>query len=152
MEFIKAGPEHLDEAEHIVHQSIRVTYGLHYPPEVVDFFLSKIHTRENIRRDIENHSLWMIRGDEGFVGTGCINGNMLSRVYILPEAQGKGYGTGIMDFLEQTASGTCTSVRLSPSLPAVEFYKKRGYVLAEHSECTLEHGVTLVHDMMEKQL
>ena len=152
MEFITAMPEHLGIAEQIVHCSIRTTYSLYYSQEIVDFFCNRIHTRENILRDISDGNLWLIREHGVFVGTGCVRGSELARLYILPEYQHRGFGSAMMDFMEQKAAEHHDTARLAPSSLAVDFYKRRGYKLVHHSVSTLEHGSELVYDIMEKKL
>ena len=150
MKLIHAEPAHLEEAAAIVRASILSSYTPCYPKEVVDFFLHVIHTRENISRDIAAGTMWLMEEDGVRFGTGCVRDGELARVYLLPEYQGKGFGGQMMDFLERQA-GTGT-VRLSPSLPAEEFYRKRGYVLVSHEDCPLGNGVTLCRDTMEKTI
>ena len=150
MRFIKAEQKHLDRAEYIVHSSIETAYSPCYPREVVEFFLHVIHTRENISRDIDAGTLWLMEEDGVLFGTGCLRGDEIARVYLLPDYQGRGYGSRMMDFLEKSA--VTDTVQLSPSLPAEAFYRKRGYRLLSHEDCPLGNGVVLSRDTMVKTL
>lgn len=151
MEFIKAREKDLDLVYSIVSQSVIEAYGKHYPQEVVDFFLM-IHRKENILSDILNFDLWLIKDKGEFVGTGFAKGNHISRVYMLPECQGKGYGTKIMDYLEDIISQDYDTAILDPSKMAIPFYEKRGYKIISHEDTTLKGGTYLAHDVMEKKL
>lgn len=151
MRFEKASEKDIDIVDNIVSESIKTTYSEYYPQEVVEFFL-KIHRRENILKDLMLDSSWILYDGDKAVGTGCVKDDHISRVYILPECQGKGYGRAIMDLLESQVSPEYSSVYLDPSLPGVGFYQKRGYATIKHSQCTLDSGVVFDHDVMEKKL
>ncbi len=150
MEFVKAKEQDLELVYSIVSRSIVEAYGKYYSQEVVDFFLM-IHSKENILKDIINYDLWLIKDGEDFVGTGFAKGNHISRVYMLPECQGKGYGTKIMDFLEDIISRDYDTAVLDPSKMAIPFYENRGYKTISHEETTLKGGTCLAHDVMEKR-
>ena len=68
--------------------------------------------------------------EEGGVvlGVGALAGEEITRVYIMPHAQGRGIGSAIMAALEQEARGRgvrTMEVKASPS--SVSFYEKLGY-------------------------
>ena len=152
MNLIKAELNHLDIAREIVRTSIEQAYPLCYPGEAVELFLHVIHTRENISRDIQAGTMWLMEENSIFFGTGCLRGDEIARVYLLPEYQGRGYGSAMMDALEAAAAREQDRVKLSPSLPAEAFYRRRGYRLISHQDCPLEHGAVLSRDVMEKVL
>ena len=52
------------------------------------------------RKDIEAGKIDVLIVDEKIVGTGSRTDNHITRVYVLPEYEGKGYGTEIMNHLE----------------------------------------------------
>ena len=148
MQFIKAEPKDLDSVYEIVSETVKQTYIECYNQEIVDFFL-RIHSKDNIERDIKEHSMYLIKDNGQLVGTGCAKNNEIARVYILPEYHGRGLGTGIMDLLESEISKKYKSVTLSPSLIAVDFYKRRGYYYTKHDEHEIG-GMILAHDTMQK--
>ena len=150
MRFIRAEHNQLEPAYRIIQASIEAAYSPCYPREVVDFFRNVIHTRENISRDIDAGALWLMEEDGECFGTGCLRGDEIARVYLLPDYQGRGYGGRMMDFLEKSA--VTDTVQLSPSLPAEGFYRNRGYRLLSHEDCPLGNGVVLSRDIMEKHL
>ena len=55
---------------------------------------------EAIEKDIENGYTSLLKIDENIVATGCFVDNHITRVYVLPEYQKKGYGTFIMKTIE----------------------------------------------------
>ena len=98
-EYICATTKDLDSVFGIVQSSIKEIYPQYYPKEVVDFF-SDLHSKENILKDIEDELVGILQVDGECVGTGCYRDNHITRVYIEPAYQKKGYGSYIMDCLE----------------------------------------------------
>lgn len=151
MEYIQAEKEDLLTVFNIVQDTIKKIYPKYYPEEVVEFFCT-LHSKENIEKDICNHSVGLLINDGIVVGTGCYNENHITRVYVLPKYQKKGYGTYIMSMLEAKIAQKFQQVYLDASLPASHLYEKRGYVTKEHCEWEVENSVILVYEVMEKEL
>lgn len=151
MEYIKAAESDTEEILMIVQDTIRAIYPRYYPQEVVDFFC-KLHCRENICKDIAAGFVGVLRDDDGIVGTGCYKDDHITRVYVKPEYQGKGYGSYIMQCLENEICLHYDTVYLDASLPASHLYEKRGYHTIEHKRYAVENGKILVYEVMEKPL
>ena len=83
----------------IVQHTIKTVYPKFYPAEVVNFFCN-LHSMDAIRNDIENGYVSVLKIDGKIVATGCFVDNHITRVYVLPEHQKKGYGTFIMKSIE----------------------------------------------------
>lgn len=167
MKYIKASEENIDEIFDIVQNTVREIYPKYYPREVVDFFC-ELHGRENIAKDInywcssasedcdmqgrKKGSAGILIADNKIVGTGSYEDNHITRVYVLPEFQGKGYGSFIMQCIENEISQKYSTVLLDASLPASRLYERRGYRTVRHERLSLENGVFLVYEVMEKSL
>ena len=54
-----------------------------------------------IEKDINNGYVSVLKIDGDIVATGCFVDNHITRVYVLPEHQKKGYGTFIMKNIEE---------------------------------------------------
>lgn len=93
-EYIQASTKDIEVILNIVQASIKSVYPKYYPKEVVDFF-SDLHCKENIINDINDELVGILLVDGVCVGTGCYRVNHITRVYVLPEQQGKGYGSYI---------------------------------------------------------
>ncbi len=141
----------LENVFSIVQSSIKNTYPNYYPKEVVDFF-SNLHCKESIRKDIEDGIVGILLVDGIPVGTGCYKENHITRIYVVPEYQGMGYGSYIMNCLEKEISENHSNAVLDASLPACHLYEKRGYETVEHCKHTVENDVILVYEVMEKAL
>lgn len=151
MKYIKANEEHLEQVHEIVQKTIKIIYPKYYPWEVVQFF-SQLHSEENIKKDIEDQLVGILVDDDVIVGTGCYRDNHITRVYVLPWYQKKGYGNYIMDCLENEIAQKYNTVRLDASLPASYLYERRGYITVEHARWQVENDTVLVYEIMEKRV
>jgi GNAT superfamily N-acetyltransferase len=151
MEYIKAKTEDAELVFTIVQETVKTVYPKYYPKEVVDFFCQH-HNLENIQKDIENQRVGLLVDNQIIVGTGCYEENHITRVYVLPEYQRKGFGSYILQCLENEISKSYDTVCLDASLPACQLYEKRGYVTIEHCRCTVDNNAVLVYEIMEKKL
>ena len=63
------------------------------------------------------------------VAVGVLDGDMIRRVYVCPDVQGKGVGQAMMDALEDEAYRRGVAiVRVEVAQSAIEFYERLGYV------------------------
>ena len=123
-------------------------YPYYYPKEVVDFF-ANLHCYEHVMDDINSGTVYVLEDDGIIVGTGSYKGNHITRVYVLPIYQGKGYGKYIVEQLELLMSNY-DELSLDASLPACQFYEHLGYRTQYHDSWKCENGVVLVYDIMTK--
>ena len=79
----KARLDQVDEIHEVVSNTIKEIYSKYYSDEVVDFFL-ELHKRDNIYNDILQGNTYVIGCGAAILGTGTINQNTISRVYISP--------------------------------------------------------------------
>jgi len=101
---------------------------------------TNFHCKENLLKDVDNGLVGMLMVDGTCVGTGCYRDTHITRVYVLPECQGQGYGSYIMDRLEEIIAKDHDKALLDASLPASHLYEKRGYVTTEHCKYPVENG------------
>ncbi len=139
MEYVKATEKDLEQIAILVRDTIQEIYPKYYPKEVVDFFC-ELHCRENIFEDIKSGFVGVLRDDDRIVGTGCYKENHITRVYVKPEDQGKGYGSYMMQCLENQIRLQYDTVYLDASLPASHLYEKRGYQTTKHEKWNVENG------------
>lgn len=151
MRIWKAEPENLESITAIVQQTIWQIYPKYYPDAVVRFF-SELHQAEHIMADIEKGCVWILQADNQIVGTGTLVENHITRVFVLPEYQGKGYGSRIIETLEALAAEEYHTTCLDASLPAAAFYAGRGYRTINHGTVEAEQNQVLVYEIMEKSL
>jgi len=146
-----AAKRELQEIYDVVQHTIKTVYSKYYPKEVVDFFCTH-HSMQAIRKDIENGHVSVLKVDGKIVATGCFVDNHITRVYVLPEHQKKGYGTFIMNTIQEEIAAKHEKAYLDASLPAAAFYQKLGFVTVKHEKYLVENEVILAYEIMEKEL
>lgn len=144
-----AKPEELQAVYDVVQHTIKTIYPKYYPMEVVDFFCEH-HSKDSIAKDIEKGYVSVLKIDGNIVATGCFVDNHITRVYVLPEHQKKGYGTFIMKNIEAAISEKYEKAYLDASLPAAALYEKLGFATVKHERYPVENGVILAYEVMEK--
>ena len=143
--------EDLQNVYDVVQHTIKTIYPKYYPAEVVDFFCFYF-SREVIAKDIEKGYVSVLKIDGNIVATGCFVNNHITRVYVLPEYQKKGYGTYIMKTIEVQIGEKYDKAYLDASLPAAALYEKLGFSTIKHERYLVENGVILAYEVMEKEL
>ena len=146
-----ATKENVQDVYNIVQHTIKTIYPKYYPAEVVDFFC-ELHNKDAIAKDIENGHVKILEVDDKMIATGCFVENHITRVYVLPEYQKKGYGTYIIKNMEAEIMDKYDTVNLDASLPAAALYEKLGFTTVKHEKYPVENGVILVYEIMEKEL
>ena len=135
----------------IVWNTIKEIYPKYYPFEVVDFFLQH-HNQGNILSDLKNGKVYLLSDQNQIVGTGTLEGNCIKRVFVVPEYQGKGYGSAIMKYLEDRIAATKETISLDASLPSHSFYLKKGYCPLDYIKISVSNERVLCYYRMEKKI
>ena len=151
MTYELAKNEDLQAVYDVVQHTIKTIYPKYYPMEVVDFFCEH-HSEDAIEKDINNGYVSVLKIDGTIVATGCFVDNHITRVYVLPKYQKKGFGTFIVKTIEEQIRKTYDKVELDASLPAAALYEKLGFSTIKHEKLFLENGVILAYEKMEKEL
>lgn len=146
-----ATTENLQEIYQVVQKTIKTIYPKYYPAEVVDFFCAH-HSEAAILEDIEKGYVNVLKEEGEMIGTGCSVSDHITRVYVLPKYQKKGYGTFIIKKMEAEIAKTYDKANLDASLPAATLYEKLGYRTVRHERHLVENGAVLVYEIMEKEL
>ena len=148
--FEKAAERHAAQIAALVRHTVREIYPQYYLPEIVDAFCS-LHDENAVLQDIRQNTVYGLWLGNHLIGTGTARQDHITRVYVLPAFQGRGYGSLIMEKLEREAARQYAAVRLEASLPACLLYEHRGYRTICHGQWPVENGVILVYEIMEKQ-
>ena len=150
MEYRKATDKEAQTVCDIVNLTKATVYPHYYTQAVVDFF-GRLHSIDNITKDIDEKNIDVLIVDGKAVGTGSRSGRHITRVYVLPEYEGKGYGSVIMDHLEAGIFDEYDSCDLDASLPAAMFYEHRGYRTVEHKKHDIGDGEVMIYEIMRKE-
>lgn len=94
----------------------------------------------------------VLKVDGKIIATGCFVDNHITRVYVLPEHQKKGYGTYIVKSIEEQIGAKYDKAYLDASLPAAALYGKLGFSTIKHERHLLENEVILAYEVMEKEI
>lgn len=151
MEFRKAKKENLEQVYELVQETIREVYPKYYLKEIVDMF-REFHNMERIAQDVEAGNVYILFDEGNLIGTGTINANHITRVYVWPRFQGRGYGTFIMNCLEELIRENYDFADIDASLPACRLYAHLGYETIDHGMWECANGVIQVYEIMKKQL
>ena len=151
MEYRKAEQADFPAVLALIQETICGVYPRYYPQGCVDYFLDW-HSPARVSVAIEAGQVNVLLDGEKLVGTGSREDNHITRVFVLPEYQGRGYGRYILDRLEEAVAKNYDTVQLDASLPAARLYERRGYHTVEHQSEETASGCVLVWDVMEKRL
>lgn len=139
-----------DAVRDITQTTVRTVYPHYYPAGAVAYFLAH-HNDAAISRDIEENRVFLCISDGGqSVGTVTVTANEIERLFVLPHAQGHGYGGALLQFAERHIAQRFAEAELSVSLPAKPIYLKRGYRAADYHTVETENGDFLCYDTMKK--
>lgn len=150
IQYRKATIDEADRVCYIVQHTKEVIYPDYYTQAVVDFF-GKLHSIDNIKNDIEQGRIGVLIKNDEIIGTGSHTDNHITRVYVLPEFQGQGFGSMIMDELEKEIFEGHDYCELDASLPACIFYENRGYKTVKHIKYDIGDGASMIYEIMRKE-
>lgn len=150
-EYTTATREHAEKIHDVLQTTIRAIYPKYYPSEVAEFFCN-LHNLDHVFEGIESGNVGVCIADGEVIGTGCFDGNHITGVCVLPQYQGRGLGSHIIDCLEKKIGEAHDVACFDASLPAVCLYERRGYKTVGHEIIELDDGVKLVYEKMEKRL
>ena len=149
MELKRCAEGSLCEAAAIVEKTIKTIYPRYYPSGAVQFFL-ELHKMQRIRAAADKEAIYTAVVQGVTVGTGSIRRNEICRLFILPEYQGRGYGSRLMDLLEEIVLKEYPAVRIDASFPAEGMYLKRGYHIVSYEKIETDNGDFRCYHVMEK--
>ena len=133
----------------IAAETVRAIYPQYYPAGAVEFFI-ELHSEEEVKKVKNKEEIYLVLVQGEIVGTGSIRKNEICRLFILPEYQGKGFGSWLMDILEKRILEKYGKVHVDASFPAENMYFKRGYEIVAFEKIKTENGDYLCYHTMEK--
>ena len=98
--------------------------GLHTPDEDLWFYRERVFTTA---------LLWGAFDGETMAGLIAFNDDWVEQLYVLPEAQGYGIGSKLLDVAKRAAD-RLQLWTFQRNVPAQHFYQARGFVLVEQTD------------------
>ncbi len=116
----------------------------------MQFFLD-LHSEARIADVMFSEEIYLATVRGNIIGSGSIRRNEICRLFILPEYQGKGYGSRLMDLLETRIFEKYAKVHVDASFPAESMYLKRGYQITSYEKIQTKNGDFLCYHTMERK-
>jgi ribosomal protein S18 acetylase RimI-like enzyme len=115
------------EAVHeIVLQALRETNARDYPSSVIDRLVLTLP--DKVASNLETWCAFVAIVNGQVVGTGSLNGQTVSSVYVHPDHQRRGIATKLMDAVENAANAQSQrTLSVQSSVTAKAFYARRGF-------------------------
>ena len=152
MKIQKAAEKDLETVKRITHDTIKLVYPHYYPTGAVEFFL-KHHSEEYIMHDIKSGTVYLLKDEDGeTAGTVTVSENSITRLFVLPNYQGRGCGSELIRFAEELIAEKYTDIVIDASFSAKSIYLRKGYKFVEYNMIETDNGDFLCYDVMKKEL
>lgn len=145
----------------IANKTWPITYGSILSKAELDYMLDLMYSDESLLEQLKTKPLFFLAYEDdvclGF--TSCENNyqnnkeTRLHKIYILPEAQGKGVGKALIEKVIAIAKenqSEVISLNVNKFNKAVSFYKKIGFVVASEEDLDVGVGYLMEDYKMEK--
>lgn len=114
----------------IVLLALRETNARDYPASVIERLVSTLP--DKVASNLETWCAFIAIVNGRVVGTGSLNGQTVSSVYVHPDYQGRGVATQLMDTVENVANAEShPTLSVQSSVTARPFYEKRGFKVVQ---------------------
>jgi len=142
----------LSTVHELIMRTIDACYAGVYPAEAIEYF-KQYHDRTRIEELARRGVTIVLEAGGRIVGVGAYHEGHISRVFVDPALQRRGYGLAIMRRLEEMARESGVDVvDLDVSLPSREFYRTLGYGFVRDARTPVANGKTLDYCVMSKNL
>ncbi|MDW5562231.1 MAG: GNAT family N-acetyltransferase [Methanomassiliicoccus sp.] len=140
------------EVQALVERTIRTSYHGVYSPRAIEFFI-RYHGEGEIIGDLrEGISLVAVQKNI-IIGTATLRGDLITRVFVEPDEQGRGIGGRLMEaLLEGARKNGLKAVRLDASVVSREVYEHMGFALVAERSHDLGDGDSLPYHEMVRRL
>lgn len=161
MKFVKAKIENITTIQELARKSWEVAYKGIISDEQIEYMLGTMYSKEELSRQIDenaNYHYFLISDDEDFVGfIGYENHHepkttKLHRIYLVPEAKGKGFGKAGINFLKERVA-ECGDNRIilnvNKANPAQHVYLSQGFKVYKEIVLDIGNGFVMDDFLME---
>lgn len=148
----------------IAYRSWPATYGTILSKEQIDYMLNLFYSDETLCENLnkKGHHFVLVHDDTTCIGFASYEHNYLDKnvtrlhkIYLVPEAQGKGGGKLLINTVERLAMDNLSvaiSLNVNKFNKALSFYQKIGFKVVCEEDIELDFGYLMEDYVMEKQL
>lgn len=140
-----------DAVYSLVQYNIKAIYVKFYTTEEVDFFI-ELHSKSAVEQDIEAGSVYVLSDGIRIFATCTVKENHITRLFVDKAYLGMGYGSMIIDRIEDMIFQSYGECILDTSIPAKEFYIRRGYCVEKKEKVEISKGVYMEYEVMKKKV
>jgi ribosomal protein S18 acetylase RimI-like enzyme len=130
----------------IVLLALRETNARDYPSSVIERLVLTLP--DKVASNLETWCAFVAIVSGRVVGTGSLNGQTVSSVYVHPDYQGRGIATKLMDAVEDAANAQSqATLSVQSSITARSFYAKRGFEIVREGFFGEEPTIVMSKDI-----
>lgn len=126
MEIRKADTADADVIYSLVQNTINHAYGKYYNADELQFFIDW-HSKDAVINDINKGEVYVLTDGAVVLATCTADGSYITRLFVDKAHMRRGCGSFILQFIENQLLEEYGYCLLDTSIPAKEFYLKRGY-------------------------
>jgi ribosomal protein S18 acetylase RimI-like enzyme len=133
-------------------RSVEISNSQDYSLAIIDYQLHTHYTMDWLSEKMQSSYFVVALMDNKVAGTGSLDGNEVTTVFVDPDYQQRGIGRTIMEELERYAkSQGLREIILNSSITAFGFYKKLDYALEGETVREVQ-GDKVITYLMKKRL
>jgi ribosomal protein S18 acetylase RimI-like enzyme len=156
----RAKEEDIPVIQSIADRTWPEAYGDIISTEQIRYMLDKMYSKGELISQLQQGHLFLIAQEDdhdlGFAGISVIDSKnqvyKLHKIYVLPEAHGKGVGklliNEVLDVI-RAAGGKYLQLNVNRNNKAVSFYKKAGFIIKESQDLDIGNGFMMNDYLME---
>lgn len=150
--------------QEIAYKTWPVAYGQILSSAQLDYMLEMMYSSETLNDNINNKSHLFLLAKDASIALGFAscehhyldkNTTRLHKLYLLPEAQGKGIGKLLLDrvvFLAKENHSDIISLNVNKFNKAFSFYKKMGFDIVAEEDLEIGNGYLMEDYKMELKI
>ena len=149
MEIRKADTADADVIYSLVQDTINHASGKYYNADELQFFIDW-HSKDAVINDINKGEVYVLTDGAVVLATCTADGSHITRLFVDKAHMRRGCGSFILQFIEKQLLDEYGYCLLDTSIPAKEFYLKRGYGVIDKQEVEIKDGVFMQYEVMKK--
>ncbi len=163
IEIIEATSQDLPVIQQIADQTFYITYLPLQPKEKVDYLFDRMYSTSSLTKQMNDGQIFILAKDETeYLGYASYEINYknqsktkIHKIYIMPNAQGKGVGKELVNYISGIAKqNKCEAMLLDVYRhnPAIQFYEKIGFKKVAEQITDVGNGFVMDDFVMEKNI